>query len=60
VQLVVRLLGREVLAVETGPDAPRSPGYAEEVPFGFHGGSGGLVERAEPWPVDEVNRGRRP
>lgn len=59
-RLVVRLFGREFLAVDTGPDAPPCPDYAEEIPFGFHGGSGGLVERAEPWPVDEVSHGRRP
>ncbi|MFI0406599.1 hypothetical protein [Actinomadura sp. 3N508] len=57
-KLVLRLLGREVLAVEldTEPDAPDA-GLAP--PFGFSGSGGGHVERADTWPIEAPAPGGR-
>lgn len=47
-RFALRILGTEVLAVELGgePDDDATPSGPEQR-FGFHGGSGGNVERFE-------------
>lgn len=50
-RFVLRILGTEVIAVELGEaesDDESTPS-APERRFGFHGGSGGHVERSDTW-----------
>ncbi|WP_165969400.1 hypothetical protein [Actinomadura sp. KC06] len=52
-RLVVRILGREVLALELDHSEP-APIVEDGPPFGFTGSAGGVAELADPWPADEV------
>ncbi|MGH3242970.1 MAG: hypothetical protein ACRDNL_21510 [Spirillospora sp.] len=52
-RLVVRILGREVLAVELDRDEGDEP-VVDGPPFGFTGSAGGVAELADTSPADEV------
>lgn len=57
-RLVVRLLGREVLAVDVdaGRDEEVEPLVELGPPFGFTGSAGGIIEHADPRQDGEVIR----
>lgn len=46
-RFVLRVLGTEILAVELDGQGGEDEGSGPERTFGFHGGSGGNVERAD-------------